>query len=304
MARRTRENEMSGIFDFLKRKKEQKSLFDLPAPSPPKPGELIPAKKAEKRSLIDIFRPKPHLPARPEPGKKEISLPEVFAPKLPALPEAPPPPPKQIEWGELIPPPSPPEAKPISEVVRTFRSRESPAPKYVFIQPSAPPEIEPRRSFELIVAPQTRVEWKLPSVEELAAHFRRTNNLEAMWDYIRNVRADPDFKREQLASSWRGVPITVPLDPIVYREKYTDFANFYGIPWAVMELYLNVPPALEKEAEEALWKNVISPLNIMVPEAFELLKPQDIPGFFNVSFIEPSGQYYLFYVEPLLGIGG
>lgn len=312
MARRTRKKEMSGIFDFFSKKKkpEQKSLLDVfskpTLPALPSPGGgIIPAPKPEKRSVADVFRPKPKLPARTEPSQRGVSLPEVFSPKLPAVPEAAPRQKETVPWKELIPAPAQEEAKPVSEVARTVFKPEAPPPtKYVFIRPSAPPEISPRRPYGMIVSPERRLDWKLPTPEELAQHFRKTNNLDAMWDYIRQVRAHPEFKKDQLIASWRGAPIEVPLDPVVYREKYTDFANFYGIPWAVIENYLNVPPEQERQAEEALWIDVLSPLNIMIPETFEMLKPDDIPGFFNVSFIEPSGQYYLFYVEPLIGIGG
>lgn len=312
MARRSRQKEMSGIFDFLRGKKrsEQKSLFDVFAkPStqlpalPSQPGGITPTPQ-EKSSVVDIFRPKPHLPAKVEPGKKEISLPEVFAPKLPSRAQGVPPE-KAVEWGTIIPSPPPQQIAPVSEVVReVFRPTSPPPPKYVFVRPSEPPQVEAKRGYEMIVAPQKRLEWQLPTVEQLAEHFRRTNNLGAMWDYIRSVRGSLDFKKDQLIASWRGDPMVVPLDPVVFKEKFTDFANFYGIPWAVMETYLNAPPEHEKEAEDALFADVISPLNVMVPEAFEMLKPQDIPGFFNVSFMDPSGQYYLFYVEPLMGIGG
>jgi hypothetical protein len=312
MARRARQNEMSGIFDFLrgKKKSEQKSLFDvfekpasqLPA-LPPQAGEMVPA-PSPQRSVIDIFRPKPHLPAKAEPGKKEISLPDVFAPKLPARAEALPPE-KAVEWGTLIPSTPPQPLTPVSEVVReVFRPPAPASAKYVFMRPSEPPQVEAKRSYEMIAVPQKRLEWQLPTVEQLAEHFRRTNNLEAMWDFIRTTRSSLEFKKDQLIASWRGDPMIVPLDPVVYKEKFTDFANFYGIPWAVMETYLNVAPEHEKTAEDALFADVISPLNVMVPEAFEMLKPQDIPGFFNVSFMDPTGQYYLFYVEPLMGIGG
>jgi hypothetical protein len=92
----------------------------------------------------------------------------------------------------------------------------------------------------------------------------------------------------------------IPIDPVVYQEVYTDYANFYGIPWNVMSMYLTVPEGQRKAAEEALQNNVISPLNAMVPEAFDILRPPDIPGFFNVTFTEPGGEYWLFYIEPKL----
>jgi hypothetical protein len=125
-------------------------------------------------------------------------------------------------------------------------------------------------------------------------------NLPAMWDEIRRIRSLPEFKKDQLIYSWQGIPMMIPLDPVVYQEVYTDYANFYGIPWNVMAMYITVPEGQQKAAEEALMNNVISPLNAMVPEAFDLLKPPDIPGFFNVTFTEPAGEYWLFYIEPKL----
>jgi hypothetical protein len=311
MARRARQNEMSGIFDFLKGKKksEQKSLFDFSKPQlpalPPKPGEMIPAPKPERGSVIDVFRAKPHLPAVPEPSRREITPADVLAPRLPARRESAPPTPPPVQWQSLIPAAAPKEERPMSEVARTvFAPSERPPTRYVFLRPSEPPQIAPQRPHQMIVHPQGRTEWKLPTVEELADHFRKTNNLDAMWNFIRETRAHPDFKVDQQMAYYRGEPMVVPIDPVSYRERYTDFANFYGIPWAVMETYLNAPEQYEKEAEEALWRDVLSPLNIMVPEAFELLKPDDIPGFFNVSFVEPSVEYSLVYVEPLFESGG
>lgn len=305
MARIARRKEMSGIFDLFKGKKksEQKSLIDvfgkaqLPAVAP---QELIQQQKPKPSSPIDVFRSKPQLPAQREPARR-AALPEVFVPKPPSAVA----PTKPREWTSVVPVQPEAPSKPVSEAVReAFRQEQPEAPKYVFVRPSAPPEIQAKRKYEMIVSPQQRLDWQLPTVEQLAEHFKRTNSLDDMWNFIRQVRSDPEFKKEQLASSWRGVPMIVPLDPVVYREKFTDFANFYGIPWAVMETYLNVPPEQEKAAEDALFAEVISPLNVLVPEAFEMLKPKDLPGFFNISFMEPGGQYYLFYIEPLLGIGG
>ncbi len=140
-------------------------------------------------------------------------------------------------------------------------------------------------------------------------------NLPAIWDMIRETRSLPEFREDQLKYYKYGVPMIIPVDPVVYREFYTDFANFYGVPWNVVSEYMSVPSNQQKAADEALWNNVFSPLNAMVPEAFEILKPQDIPGFFNVSFTEPkkpgtqvkepeqepiAREHWLFYIEPLI----
>lgn len=375
MARRTRPKELSGLFDFWKKKAkepEQSSVYDVFStskrgeliPAPKRPGELIPPKPPPS-SVIEVFRPKSQLPARAEPEKREIS---VFAPKAPGRPAEPA---KPMEWAALIPAPPPQEMKPVVEAAQEVFQPTRPPTRYHFLKPSTPPEVQAKRTYEMIVAPQARTEWTLPTVPELAEHFRRTNELDQIWNYIRQARAHPEFRKDQLIASWRGKAIEIPIDPVVYREKYTDFANFYGIPWAVVQSFLNVPPEQAEAADEALWMNLFSPLNAMVPETFETLKPADIPGYFNVSFIEKVdveeakkyqkeidrlqeevrilttqllnldrsdpryaeawqslrksiddrraalnewmqalsklqtiGQYYLLYVEPLLGIGG
>lgn len=291
--------EMSGLFDIFRSKPQSKSLI----PAEPKRSlvEVVRSRSQQpgqtESKLIEAVKARTQLPARRQP--EASSLPALLVPKEPT-PER-----RKTDWGSLMPGVPPQELRPLVEELKAQIKETRPSrTKYIFVRPSAPPQMEERRPYEMIALPEKSITWQLPGVEQLAEHFQKTNDLEGMWNYLRDVRALPEYRPDQLAKYMTGQPMVVPLLPIVKRERYTDFANFYGIPWGVMEHYLNVPPETEKAAEEALWADVISPLNIMVPEAFELLKPDDIPGFFNVTFVEPSQEHHLVYVEPLLGIGG
>lgn len=302
MGRKTRQ-EMSGIFDFFKKKKdpEQRSLF-----APSLPPQNLPVLREEKKSPFSILKAKEDQPARAKtqsPGffsmlspkkekQKEAPRETPRAPSTPAIrfPYAR----DEDQQGKL------------KDLFQGILKEEPPKKnpnRYVFINPSMPPQAIPLRPYGMPTASSSPVmEWTLPTPSQLAEHFRVKQNLNAMWDEIRAIRATPEFKKDQLIYSWQGLPMMIPLDPVVYQEMYTDFANFYGIPWDVMSIYLSVPGDQQKAAEEALWNNVLSPLNAMVPEAFEILKPPDLSGYFNVSFTEPKGEYWLFYVEPKLDV--
>lgn len=300
---------MSGVLDFFRKKPGQKSLFDvfktpsksqlpaLPIPAE-KPGLPAPIKE-EKKSLFAFMDPTAPPPPKSHLKEKALSFLNVLKRTEPKKAQDVPPPPSQpmAPWQEMFPvreEPAPSEM---------FAQSDEPPPpsRYVFLSPSAPAEQRPPRAHGL-PAPSTSpvMEWTLPTVEQLAAHFQETNDLPSIWNAIREARAHPDFRKDQLIYSWQGQPMVIPLDPIVYQEMYTDFSNFYGIPWGVISMYLDVPAQHEKAGKDALWNNVLSPLNSMIPDVFEILKPDDIPGFFNVTFTEPSGKYWLYYIEPKL----
>ena len=294
--------ELSGIFDFWKKKKkepEQKAVLEVFRPGlpalPAPPSLPVPA-KPPKRPVFEVFRPETRLPAKPTPAGT-MAPHEVFSRK------------------ELIPLPGtkpPAEKKPMELVVPSFMEEEFSVPteavekvfappreeeplKYVFVQPSR--TLEPAAPGGELIVPGVSpiMGFRIPTPPELADHFRKTLELPALFDEVRRIRSTQEFVNSQLASYDRGEPALIPLDPVVYREMYTDFSKFYGIPWSLMDSFLSRPTGAEE-----LWTHVIAPLNSMVADAFEILKPEDIPGFFTVSFVEPSMEYWLFYVEPLL----
>lgn len=307
MGRRTRQ-EMSGIFDYFKKKSKQKSLFDafssgalIPAP----PSQLPAAPKKEKRDLFAFLDP-----GAAAPPKEKKSLIQRLLPPLPSFPsskkalpisEVTPSKAPIAEWGEMFSKSSKEERSQSAMFEKMVEAEEPPPPpKYVLINPSVPPETPTRPHGLPALSTAPVMEWTFPTADQLAEHFHRTMKLPEIFSEIRAIRATPEFKKDQLVYSWQGIPMMIPVDPVVYREKFTDWANFYGIPWGVVVMYVDVPPEYQKEGEDALWNNVLSPLNSLLPEAFEKLKPPDLPGFFNVSFTEPAGEYWLYYIEPRL----
>jgi hypothetical protein len=311
MAKKGKRQEMSGLFDFFKKKKEseERSLFDPSSPSqlPALPGGNLPAVPREaQRSIFSILAPKSQLPAKIEPKKKTLSPFSIFKSKAVPPQEKPALPVPSRPFAAMFPKAKEEKEESIRELFKGV-IKKSPAPtsnRYIFIAPSRPPELLPVRPHGL-PAPSTSpvMEWSLPTAEQLAGHFQKTMKLPGIWDMIRDARAHPAFRADQIAYYEQGIPMMIPIDPIVFQETYTDFANFYGIPWNVITMFLDVPAQYQKDAEEALWKSVLSPLNAMLPDAFEMLKPDDLPGFFNASFKEPKGEYWLNYVEPLSGGG-
>jgi hypothetical protein len=294
---------MSGIFDIFRKKSGQKSLFDafpsggmIPA-TPPQPKEkrdlfafLDPnAATASPKGKSLIQRLLPPLPSFPS----EKGLPSEVIPARESAPAAP-----IAQWGEMFSRPTK-EEPPVSKMFEKMMKAQEPPPKYVLINPSSPPET-PVRPHGLPASSKPVTEWTFPSAGQLAEHFHLTMKLPEIFSEIRAIRETPEFKKDQLIYSWQGVPMMIPIDPVVYREKYSDWANFYGIPWGVIQMYVDVPPEYQKEGDDALWNNVLSPLNSLLPEAFERMKPPDLPGFFNVSFTEPAGEYWLYYIEPKL----
>jgi len=302
MGRKTRQ-EMSGLFDFFKKKgPDQRSLFPLPPAASQLPAPL----EERKRTPFSILKPEPGTPASPKsPGffailapKRHENLPAPAGTKPPSAPA-------------VVFPKAEEEKGEVRDIFKGVLRPVAPPPpttRYVFISPSGPPETTSARTYGLPAPAERATEWTLPTPSQLAEHFKKSMDLPAVWDMLREVRRRPEFKKDQLIYSWQGSPMVIPVDPVVYQEFYTDFANFYGVPWSVIGQYLSAPSGRQKEADEALWNNVLSPLNSMVPEAFEILKPPDLPGFFNVTFIEPTSppkegdvrEYWLFYVEPML----
>lgn len=195
---------LSGIRDWFRRDPSKRSIFEAFAAPPSQ--HALPAPKAKQ--LPAVQRASPFAVFRPEPPPP--------APPPPPVPPAPP----QETWRALFRPPE--ESKPVNpfEFARERRER----PSYAFIPAPIPEPIH------LPALPAPTRAWRPPTAEELAAHFQQTFTIDEMFERIRELRETPEFKKEQLVASWRGQPVLVPIDPVVYQEFYTDFANFYGIP--------------------------------------------------------------------------
>lgn len=266
--------EMSGFLDFFKKKPTP----GLPAPEKKSLSPYTPSES--KKPLIEYVFPKHVLPKKVkveekkkavDPGKLAIFKTDIIKPK---------------------------------ELKEQAEKEVKPPARYVFLEPSAPPVVYPPRSRRSVLPERKTLEWRIPYAREMAAHFAETLDLGSIFEEVQELRSTPEFKHDQISHAKRGLPMMIPLVEVTYMEPLIDLANFYGIPWAVVESYFPDERTLEEEEEanERFWHEVISPLNDRVTDAFEILKPPDLPGFFVIARDDKFEHEYLQYVEPMLEV--
>ncbi len=240
---------MAGIFDFFKKKKpvEERGL-SVPLP---------------KASIFDAFRPPeqpPQLPAvRPEtlpaapaaaPPKRLPGILRIFeafapapvpppAPQLPAIPEEPAPAAPAV-WERMFGPPAPVEEPPVTAMFPAPAPEaalpvEAPAPTPFM----APAERHPRYTFIRIPRlPPGTGEWRFPPPGQLAIHLRQHFMLDDIFRALAERRQSGEWSQSLVERARLGQPVVVPVDPVVHKNLYTDFAKLFNIPWDVVESYI------------------------------------------------------------------
>lgn len=275
-------HQIGGILDWFRKRgslppspKESRGLI----PRSPASPAVAPAKK-EKRSLIDFFVPKLEVFV---PKKEEE---RAIAPRERSKPE------RGMSFWEraLGPPEEPEEPQPIEGFFAPAPIQEQPEPFREGPKPT------------LLHVPAIETYWQLPSVKELASWFQGTLDTPHLFADLEKVRKSREFLSAMARQTVSGQPVIVPVSTVVWQEFYTDFANFYGIPIAVIESYLQGAETQRERdaADQKLWDEVIAPLNFRLTEAFDLLKPGDLPGFFTVTYREENMTYWLYYIEAML----
>lgn len=295
-----------GAFFRRKKQKEEKGLIPLPPPGP-------------APSFFEVFKPKPQYPAPlepppaapPEPPRGGIlRMFEAFAPApvrpeagLPAIPEEPPPT-EPVVWEEMFGAPSLPEEPPITTMfIPPTAEQQLPVP--VPTPPSAPiprPGEWPRHTFIRIPKlPGVVGQWTPPSPQELAEHLKTIFLLDAIFPEVSAVRSTPDWGQKLIEHTSRGQPMAHRIDPVVYQNLYTDFAKLFNIPWEVVEGYIGHARTKGElaKATEVFMEDQVMPLIDRLVEAFEILKPQDLPGWFSVDYDHEKGTWYLYYIETM-----
>jgi hypothetical protein len=268
MPRRTEKRaRMSGlldIFDVFGPKPEKKrELPGLPAPKEQLPSvreERLPAQKKKESlkeqllSIFDVFGP-----------RKEEMLPAERVEKKES--------PKEAPWEMMFEPSA--EEKPIFEV---YQPEEK--PKYKFVHSG------------IARIPYEAENWNFPSSpEEMASYISGRLDVQAIFRELGESRETPGYQDLLAEYAFRGLPLYTPIIEIDPRNYYTDFAEFYSIPWSIVERY----------PEEIFRKEIVQPLNMFLSEAFEIMKPEYLPGFFTVDMDGETGKHWLYYVEPWLG---
>lgn len=266
---------LGGIFDFLDPSKEG-SIFDAFS----KPTNT----RKEKKEFPALPAPKSSLPAvRKTEGaltelKKEKLKEKILSLFMPPLPEV-------KETRRAVAPEAPWE-------VMFSKSKDQPA-----LYEEIPAErTEPISRHQFIDTGLKRIPyggpWEAPDIQTMVDHLSEKVDLESVFQNLLENRSMPYYQDVLAEAAFRGIPLYVPISIIDDKNFFTDFADFYGIPWSVVE---------RMSSPEEFFVKVLSPLSIVLTEAFEVLKPDGLPGFFTVDHNGTDGHYWLYYVEPWLG---
>jgi hypothetical protein len=244
---------MSGIFDFMRKKQA------------PQKGELIRVDPVEIIPSGSLIRSGPpaagtfanpfDLLAPPEPPRGLVA----FAPKGP-----------EPMFDLLVP-----------EAPRR-EAHASPEP----VRPPPPALRPPAR------APRERGAWSLPGAEALAAHLRSMFNLAGIFSTVRAARNAPQFRRDLRHWGARGMPALIPVLPVSTRELYGDIAQFFGIPYSVLDGYSRAG-----DIDPRIWDDLFWPLFDTLSEAFEIEKPGDLPGWFAMEHDPDTDEWWVVYLE-------
>lgn len=195
---------------------------------------------------------------------------------------------KQKElWSKVISEAAP-EAPPIEKVVEIFTPEE--------VQPQAeviPPNLPAKLHRTLKVLPMPRRSELLPSVEDVARGLATFfHPIEELWDTIRRNRQTPEWQ-ESLAKTGEAKDEFETLgtcggQPTIYEE----FSSFFHIPWEEMRRRAVVRELDDYEQwvkTDLIWMDIISPLADRLTEAFNLMKPADLPGQIILERADPHG---------------
>jgi hypothetical protein len=274
---------MAGLLDWLDifgpeaEKQKEPSLHALPAPK----GSLLPALRPEERGLIqrpeqrtlkekflsifDVFGPS---------EGKESSLPVLFEEKAQPLTES-----EKQPWDVMFQPSAEEEAAAF-EMFQPSSPSEGRFPKYQFVRQGIP------------AVPYEGTEWGFPDVQQMAEHISGLINLDRVFMELGESRSTEGYQERLADAAFRGIPLYTPISIIDNKNFYTDFSEFYGIPWQLVE---------QVRSPEDFKREFLAPLGAILTEAFEMVKPEYLPGFFTVDYNSQDGKYWLYYVEPWLG---
>jgi hypothetical protein len=126
--------------------------------------------------------------------------------------------------------------------------------------------------------------------------------LDNIFKELEETRKTSEWGQMLLDQARRGKALAVPIDPVVHRNFYTDFAKLFNIPWDLIQEYIGQARTQEEldGATQALMNDVISPHLAALTEAFDILKPQELPGWFSVDYDQGTSTWWLYYNEIML----
>jgi hypothetical protein len=280
---------MGGIFDWLQRRKAE---FERLRPSlPGEPGPMLPALPAPRGpaglpapiqpprpSMFEIMRP------REEPGalKPFLAPPQMFLRFAPPELPAPAPPPEEAQrelWMTLFPEGE--EEEPT--MLQRFAALAPEVPEVP--QAGMPYEIR-FPAGEPVPLWAVTTEWTMPSQWDLV-HRIQEWDLPAMWRTVYVETDYPDWRRQSTEATHGRVPAPAyDIDLLAGPGDPDDrLSLFLGVPSGVWNAYFrDVRNEYEaREAGEAYFREVLSPLLHRFTNAMDLLKPAYLRGWFEIN---------------------
>ncbi len=281
------EGPKASIFDIFKKKP------GLPAQRGPQ--AVVQAEK--KESFFSILSPKSKTVAPFARAFSDIAVPkgpnpltpyiekfkEVFK-IIPKSPEPPPPPPtkegQMTLWSGLFEEKKEGEERPFSEVFTMFRPEEVQP-----VQEVLPPDLPKNLHRDMKILPMPRRTTLFPSVEDVARGLMGLYNpIDELWDMLREARENPrwikykeryGFAKEKFESIGTcGGPPTV----------FQELSSLMHIPWEEFRKRAKIVDRGESEEwvdDDLVWEDIVFPATELMTEAFNLIKPPDLPGTFS-----------------------
>lgn len=311
------------FLEFVRPSGEAPSIFQAFRTPPPGPAGL-PVERpetpiapfVEKPSMFAPFSPGARTMEEVRPQAFEFAEPSRPGPLAPIVekaeelfqavqPSAPPAPyeermAKQAElWTGMF---EPGPDRPVGEMFRPFQPSEILPEEQARQDIPIPAEVRVRNP-KVFALPARRD--LIPSVDDLArgilTYFAP---IEDLWQSIREVRMTPLWQQEVLATGV-GKEIYETLGIGQGRPNaLEEFASYFHIPWEEMRARAGIDIQRYQGEEYEVWvdtsriiEEIILPVIENLQQAFDLLKPADIPGIMTLEWSADGLQLALVYTE-------
>jgi len=231
--------------------KEAPLIFQAFKPSPP---ELIPEPEAAPASIWEAMFP------TPVPLEEEMPIAEFFTPFAPAgEPESEEPVP--VPTGRLIIGP------------RRFRTDPSEWTRRF-------PDVAERTGRRPPLWIAFNFGWEMPPTIQLVEAIRTSWDMPMVFEEVLLATEDPYWRSSVEDSAHTGEAAEFEIQQIGSEfNPYGDVARFFGVPDALIERYAQQP----EEGVENLLEEVLGPLFDRFEKAMDILKPQSLHGWFEIS---------------------
>jgi len=312
------------FLEFVRPTGERPSIFQAFRTPPPGPAGL-PVERPETPIAPYVERPSMFAPFAPGARTMEEVRPQAFefaeptrpGPLVPIVeeakelfqavqPSAPPAPyeermAKQAElWTGMFEQPG--AERPVAEMFRPFQPSEILPEERARQDIPIPEEVRVRNPKVFALPARSDV---IPSVDDLArgilTYFAP---IEDLWQSIREARNSPRWQQE-VAETGVGKEIYETLGIGQGRPNaLEEFASYFHIPWEEMRGRAGIDIQRYQGEEYEVWvdtsriiEEIILPVIENLQQAFDLLKPPDIPGIMTLEWSADGLQLALVYTE-------